>query len=251
MTTNGGTSWTNITGNLPNDDAAQCIAVDWRFATPRVYVGTLRGVFLSTDPLGAHWSSFGGNMPNTIVTDLELSTTFNVLAAATYGRGAFEIRVPGALSDSITGTSSTDVITLIQDSDKQHIDWTLGNNVGQLLINDLNGLSINGNGGNDVIDLAYTNGDPLPSALHLNGTFTLNGLAGTNPLAGTSLDIGRSTVFISYSASDPFAAIKGYINAGYNNGHERHSDGFGGCNYVIRGCRQSHRRQEHHGHRLR
>ncbi|HSZ55212.1 MAG TPA: hypothetical protein VK797_06095 [Tepidisphaeraceae bacterium] len=218
MTTNGGTSWTNITGNLPNDDAAQCIAVDWRFATPRVYVGTLRGVFLSTDPLGADWSSFGGNMPNTIVTDLELSTTFNVLAAATYGRGAFEIRVPGALSDSITGTSSTDVITLIQDSDKQHIDWTLGNNVGQLLINDPNGLSINGNGGNDVIDLAYTNGDPLPSALHLNGTFTLNGLADTNPLAGTSLDIGRGTVFISYSASDPFAAIKGYINAGYNNG---------------------------------
>ena len=217
MTVNGGTSWTNITGNLPHDDAPQTIAVDWRFSTPRLYIGTLRGVFLSTD-LGAHWNSFGGNMPNTIVTDLELSPTFNVLAAATYGRGAFQIRIPGAIADSITGTASTDVITLVQDSDKQHIDWTLGNSVGQLLINDPNGLTINGNGGNDIIDLAYTNGNPLPNSLHLSGSFTINNLQGTNPLAGTSLDIGRSTVFISYTNTDPISAIKGYLQTGYNGG---------------------------------
>lgn len=97
VTSNGGVSWTNITGNLPPDDAGQSLAVDWRFSTPRLYVGTLRGVFLSTDS-GAHWSPFGAGLPNTIVTDLQLSTKYNRLAAATYGRGAFEINVPTPLA---------------------------------------------------------------------------------------------------------------------------------------------------------
>ncbi|MEI4878546.1 hypothetical protein, partial [Klebsiella pneumoniae] len=72
-----------------------------------------------------------------------------------------------------------------------------------MLINDPNGLTIYGNGGNDTVTLLYTNGNPLPNIVHLNGVLTVNGLAGTNPLAGTTLDIGRSTVFISYSSSDP------------------------------------------------
>ncbi|HSZ56232.1 MAG TPA: dockerin type I repeat-containing protein, partial [Tepidisphaeraceae bacterium] len=50
------------------------------------------------------------------------------------------------------------------------------------------------------------------------GTFTINNLQGTNPLAGTTLDIGRSTVFLSYSSSDPIAAIQNYLANGYNSG---------------------------------
>jgi hypothetical protein len=60
--------------------------------------------------------------------------------------------------------------------------------------------------------------NPLPATLHLNGTFTINGLQGTNPLAGATLDLGRSTVFVSYSNSDPIAAIQGYLQNGYNSG---------------------------------
>jgi hypothetical protein len=121
--------------------------------------------------------------------------------------------------DSITGTAGVDQITLSQDPDPQHIDWTLnGTTVAQTLINDPNGLTINGNGGNDTITLDYTNGNPLPATLHLNGTFTINGLQGTNPLAGTTLDIGRSTVFITYSSADPIATIQGYLHNGYNGG---------------------------------
>ena len=52
--------------------------------------------------------------------------------------------------------------------------------VGQLLVNDAAGLTINGNGSNDVITLVYTNGNPLPNTIHLNGTFTVNGLSGVN-----------------------------------------------------------------------
>ena len=120
--------------------------------------------------------------------------------------------------DTITGTAGTDDITLTQDPDHAHVDWQIGSTYGQLPINDPNGLTINGNGGNDTIALNYAYGDPLSNSVHLNGAFTINGLMGTNPLAGTTLDIGRSTVFISYSATDPIAAIQGYLQAGYNAG---------------------------------
>jgi hypothetical protein len=124
----------------------------------------------------------------------------------------------GSSRDVIAGTPQNDTITLSADPDGQTIDWVFGATSGFLPINDPNGLTINGNGGNDTITLDYTNGNPLPNTLHLNGTFTNNNLQGTNPLSGTTLDIGRSTVFISYSSSDPIATIQGYLKNGYNGG---------------------------------
>jgi hypothetical protein len=79
-------------------------------------------------------------------------------------------------------------------------------------------LTINGQAGNDTINLDYTSGNPLPHLVNLNGLFTLNGLKGGNALNGTTLNIGRSTVFVSYSGSDPIATIQGYLKAGYNGG---------------------------------
>jgi hypothetical protein len=124
--------------------------------------------------------------------------------------------------DTITGTTSVDQITLVQDPDAQHIDWTLnGTTVAQMAINDPAGLTINGAGSNDVITLDYTHGDPLPNKLNLNGVFTLNGLVTTgNPLANTTLDLEKSTLFINYGApvNDPMATIRGYLKTGYNGG---------------------------------
>jgi N-acetylneuraminic acid mutarotase len=121
---------------------------------------------------------------------------------------------------AVPGTSGNDLITLAQDADAQHIDWSLPGMSGQVLINDPLGLTVDGNGGNDTISLDYTNGNPLPNSLRLNGSFTLNGLQGTNPLAGTALDLGRSTLFISYAdpTSDPIATIQQYLRTGYNSG---------------------------------
>ncbi|HSZ54922.1 MAG TPA: YDG domain-containing protein [Tepidisphaeraceae bacterium] len=121
---------------------------------------------------------------------------------------------------TVTGTASADTITLIATPDQQHIDWFLNGSAafGQLAVNDPSGLTINGNGGSDIINLQYTNGNPLPANLHVNGTFTLNGLTGTNPLANTTLDIGRSTILITYGTSDPIAAIQSYLLNGYKNG---------------------------------
>jgi hypothetical protein len=122
-------------------------------------------------------------------------------------------------STTVTGTAGNDVFTLKQDPDHQHIDWVLGATAGSVPISDpAESLTLNGNGGNDAITLDYTNGNPLPAALHLSGNFTINGLAGTNPLADTTLEIGESTLFISYGSFDPITAIRSYLQHGYNGG---------------------------------
>jgi len=125
------------------------------------------------------------------------------------------------LSDSVAGTTAADTITLTQDADHQHIDWTMGTTTGQMLINDAKGLTIAGNGGSDKIALNYANGNPLPNLVNLTGTFTINGLQGTSPLAGTKLNINTSTVYLAYAnaASDPMPSIRTALKTGYNNGH--------------------------------
>ena len=105
-TTSGGTSgWTDITGNLPTEYWTNSIAVDWRPTTPVLYVATARGVFQSAD-VGVTWSRFGAGLPNSPVTDLQLVPGLNVLAAATYGRGAWEIQV-GAINRVWNGHGTT------------------------------------------------------------------------------------------------------------------------------------------------
>jgi hypothetical protein len=121
---------------------------------------------------------------------------------------------------AVPGTADDDLITLVRDADGQHIDWSMGNLSDQVSIADANGIIINGNGGNDTINLDYSNGNPLPNVLHLNGTFTINGLSGSNPLTNTNLDIGDSTIYISYAdpSTDPLPLIQQYLQTGYNNG---------------------------------
>src|SRR4029079_1835805 len=115
--------------------------------------------------------------------------------------GAFTGQTFQIFPSQISGTTGDDVITLTRDQDGVDIDWVLGTANGQFPINDPNGLTIVGGGGHDTINLDYSNGNPLPNKLHLNGTFTVNGLQGASPFSGTTVEIGRSTVFISYGGA--------------------------------------------------
>ena len=126
------------------------------------------------------------------------------------------VSVSGAVTYAFTSNAP---ITLAQDQDTQHIDWTMGGTSGQLPITAATGLTINGDGANDLITLNTTHGSPFPSFLHLNGTFTISGLPAGNPLANTILDIGRSTVYFAYTPADPLLLIMGYLKNGYNGGH--------------------------------
>jgi titin len=106
LTTTGGTTWTDIKGNLPLQDWTNSIAVDWRFMTPVLYAATARGVYRSLNQ-GKTWSVFGTGMPNVVVTDLQLVPGLDLLGAATYGRGVFEIVAPGPATHLlVTGPTS-------------------------------------------------------------------------------------------------------------------------------------------------
>jgi len=81
--------WQSICGDIPTNLGMGCICADWKKPTV-LFVGTARAVYRSTD-LGVHWKIFGLDLPNTLANDLQTIPASNVLAAGTFGRGAWEI----------------------------------------------------------------------------------------------------------------------------------------------------------------
>jgi hypothetical protein len=144
-------------------------------------------------------------------------STLEVLLGSANGDATGQTFAVVPVLKTVEGTTGQDRITLGQDPDHVHIDWSFGTTTAQILINDPAGLTINGNGSNDIIVTDTTNGNPLPGTLHLNGTFTIGLSAGT-PLTGT-LEIGQSTVYVGYFGGPNSAAlVQQWLVAGYNGG---------------------------------
>ena len=85
---NGG-AWSPINGNLPTKLGGESLAVDWQQPTPVLYIGTLRGAYVSTN-LGTTWTRID-TLPRTRVTDLDFIPGIHLLGAGTMGWGAWEI----------------------------------------------------------------------------------------------------------------------------------------------------------------
>jgi hypothetical protein len=154
-------------------------------------------------------------------TNLPAGVTYyyKVTAVDPTGEGAQSTEASGIVSTTvINAPAAAPAISLVLDPDHLHVDWALGATGGQLLVTEPAGLTINSANPNQLITFDYTGGNPLPSNLHLNGTFTLNGLSPTNPLAGANLEIGQSTVYVSYSGASPASTLQQYLANGYNAG---------------------------------
>ena len=86
----GGTTWTNVTGNLP------AIPVNAIVSDPsepdRVWVACDVGVFESRDA-GATWSVYGTGLPNALAEDLVLYQPGRLLRVGTRSRGVWEATV--------------------------------------------------------------------------------------------------------------------------------------------------------------
>ena len=103
--TNGGASWTNISTGLPNLPV-MCIAY-YKKPTDRnvLFVGTDVGVYVKD---GANnWVPFNTNLPNVVVTELEIFygsgiEAIDKLRAGTYGRGLWETDIDAALPVEIS-----------------------------------------------------------------------------------------------------------------------------------------------------
>ncbi|CRK56082.1 Glycosyl hydrolase, BNR repeat precursor [Alloactinosynnema sp. L-07] len=114
-TTNGGSTYQAISGNLP-DAPVNDIVLDPQNRNI-LYVGTDVGAFTSTNG-GANWSPVGTGMPLVPVTDLEPSVSAGqtVLTAATYGLGIYQIRPAGTPSNDFSLSASPASATVIQGS---------------------------------------------------------------------------------------------------------------------------------------
>lgn len=89
----------NISYNLPNI-SINCITID-STDNFKLYIGTDLGVFY-TDSSLTEWINLNNNLPNVVVTDMEINRTSNKLVVATYGRGIWQT----SLEFNITQISS-------------------------------------------------------------------------------------------------------------------------------------------------
>lgn len=84
MSPDGGTTWVNYSGTLPNVPA-NCIVYQ-KGSNEALYVGTDIGVFY-TDNTMSDWIPYQAGLPFVVITDLEISYLDNTLWTATFGRG--------------------------------------------------------------------------------------------------------------------------------------------------------------------
>lgn len=89
--TNGGTTWTNVSGTLPNLPVSTIVYQNG--SNDRVFIGTDIGVF-ATDNTQPDWLFYNNKLPNVMIHELEINYTSNKLVAATYGRGIWEVTLP-------------------------------------------------------------------------------------------------------------------------------------------------------------
>jgi uncharacterized protein (TIGR03437 family) len=91
MTSDGGSSWLDISGNLP-DTPVNDLALDPDLQGT-IYAGTDAGVF-TTSNTGASWEPVGTGLPNAVVTGVRFHHATRTLRVATHGRGMWDVALP-------------------------------------------------------------------------------------------------------------------------------------------------------------
>jgi hypothetical protein len=87
--TDGGESWTDISGNLPGAPATDLLIVG-----EKLVVSMDVGVFVADATNPTVWLKLGTGIPNVAVNGLTLTPEGTTIVAATYGRGLWSIPTP-------------------------------------------------------------------------------------------------------------------------------------------------------------
>jgi hypothetical protein len=85
---NGGTTWKNMSGNLPDNPADDVAMVHHQ-----LIVATDLGVFIARDG-STQWSRLGRGLPELDTWNLAVSPDRTYVVAATHGRGLWKLRIP-------------------------------------------------------------------------------------------------------------------------------------------------------------
>ena len=220
-TINGGGTWTDISGNLPNFPTYS-IALTGTGASAVLYVGTDKGVYQSSN-LGTSWALFGTGLPNSSVFSLQINQQ-QVIVAGTHGRGAFELQLAAPLV--LTGAN----VYLRESSDHLSLDvWVNSATPGvnptteSLPLGSITTVSVTGTASNnDVLTVDYANGDPFPS------TVSYDGLAGTGDLLTVMFGSPGGTMTV-----DGAAVTFGSTPISYANTESIQITGIGGNDTLI------------------
>ena len=102
-TTNGGTAWTDISGNLPNVPVTSFL-IDPDVANT-FYAGTDVGVFSSSNG-GTTWTVLGTGLPNVGVMSLAFHHASRTLRAGTHGRSAWDLNLAITTNFALTVTKA-------------------------------------------------------------------------------------------------------------------------------------------------
>ena len=91
--TDSGATWTNISTGLPNVVIKE-IVFKQNQGSEILFAGTELGVYFKNG--SNDWAKLGQSLPNVIVNDLDINYTADVLVAATFGRGLWQINIANA-----------------------------------------------------------------------------------------------------------------------------------------------------------
>jgi hypothetical protein len=92
---NGGTTWVDITGNLPSISSLDFRTIEFIRDSDgdRVAIGTRSGVYV-IDAAGSTWSELGQGLPDVLVFDLRWIESQRRLIAGSLGRGVWGVILP-------------------------------------------------------------------------------------------------------------------------------------------------------------
>jgi hypothetical protein len=123
--TSDGSTWTDISGNLPSLVAKGGLTKLFSIlefgqgtitsSDDTLLVGGFGGVYVATPPTAGPvvWSKFGAGLPNVIVTDLRYDSLSDTVVAGTYGRGEWKTKVN--LTVFVTGNAAANVMSITPD----------------------------------------------------------------------------------------------------------------------------------------
>lgn len=92
-TPDGGTTWTNITGDLATQTPGTFLSIAYSTSNTdgSVIVGANNGAFIARGPTFTTWTPVAAGLPRAPVSDLEYDATDEVLAAGLLGRGTWTV----------------------------------------------------------------------------------------------------------------------------------------------------------------
>jgi PKD repeat protein/photosystem II stability/assembly factor-like uncharacterized protein len=160
MTLDAGATWSNVTlTGLPNLPV-NCVEID-KYGGD-IYLGTDLGVYYFDTAL-SDWAQYGTDLPNVVVTDLDIQYTSSKLKSGTFGRGLWEIDLNtpsivapvAGFSSSLTNVCSSECVNFTDNSTNDPTSWNWS----------FSGATPSSSAQQNPINICYNSGGTYPVSL--------------------------------------------------------------------------------------